>query len=496
MTTQFICKCCGHTFKAEDVHNKKHNVSEPVPCPKCNSICTRPDSMFFSSLNNWIYEEIWDEKIIKRRREIAKSKPSECEGIFYNFFLENHWANLNKKDCTIDIELWDKSKIKKVCEEYGILGLEKILFYRDTSFSNSGNEGIVLTTQGIHYRPSKSEFIYLSWQSVVSKVQFEDNALLLENDDEYIRIPLYFFVKGYDELEGNVKRRQSSNIESLLNKLILSKKVEQIDVEKLLEDTDYVVPTGYVEPSESIVSYFNVEQLHVPYEESKLVKELEETLESFNALEKNIYTSLENLDAKYDEWISNVNVQAVQGFRQGYNSGRPEEMIFNAVVAAVGNLYGRYKKKQNRERVERVKSAYEVVQQQYLLDYFYYIAFLISKAHEDLLEKKELVKNLLNRKVYNFDNVIISFLFKKRKEKQVLLSMATAEKCFHLYCKAIVRLQDLINILCEMVNDEGELSALDFKEVVSCEIFNWFVVPQNKKGFRIPTSTAIYKKFQ
>ena len=47
-----------------------------------------------------------------------------------------------------------------------------------------------------------------------------------------------------------------------------------------------------------------------------------------------------------------------------------------------------------------------------------------------------------------------------------------------------------------MVNDEGELSALDFKEVVSCEIFNWFVVPQNKKGFRIPTSTAIYKKFQ
>ena len=57
-TTLFICTQCGHKFKAADIEYLCTSLSVPQICPKCQSIRTRPVSLF-GKLQNKKYEAIW-----------------------------------------------------------------------------------------------------------------------------------------------------------------------------------------------------------------------------------------------------------------------------------------------------------------------------------------------------------------------------------------------------------------------------------------------------
>lgn len=57
-TTLFICTECGHKFKAVDIEYLATSFSVPQKCPYCESIRTRPVSMF-GKLMNKSYEAIW-----------------------------------------------------------------------------------------------------------------------------------------------------------------------------------------------------------------------------------------------------------------------------------------------------------------------------------------------------------------------------------------------------------------------------------------------------
>lgn len=57
-TTLFICTECGHKFKAADIEYHCTILSTPQRCPHCNSIRTRPVSLF-GKMENKKYEPIW-----------------------------------------------------------------------------------------------------------------------------------------------------------------------------------------------------------------------------------------------------------------------------------------------------------------------------------------------------------------------------------------------------------------------------------------------------
>ena len=54
----FICTECGHRFKAMDIEYLCTSQSVPQRCPECQSIRTRPVSIF-GKWQNKKYEPIW-----------------------------------------------------------------------------------------------------------------------------------------------------------------------------------------------------------------------------------------------------------------------------------------------------------------------------------------------------------------------------------------------------------------------------------------------------
>ena len=58
--TLFICTVCGHRFKALDIEYHCTVSSTPQKCPKCQSIRTRPVSLF-GKWQNKKYEPIWEQ---------------------------------------------------------------------------------------------------------------------------------------------------------------------------------------------------------------------------------------------------------------------------------------------------------------------------------------------------------------------------------------------------------------------------------------------------
>ena len=57
-TTIFKCDDCGHTFEGLDIEWNATAYSTPMPCPKCGSRHTMPNS-WFSLLNKRVYKRIW-----------------------------------------------------------------------------------------------------------------------------------------------------------------------------------------------------------------------------------------------------------------------------------------------------------------------------------------------------------------------------------------------------------------------------------------------------
>lgn len=58
--TLFKCTNCGHFFLAIDIEYMATVFSTPQPCPKCQSIRTRPTGSFGLMLQI-VYKKIWKE---------------------------------------------------------------------------------------------------------------------------------------------------------------------------------------------------------------------------------------------------------------------------------------------------------------------------------------------------------------------------------------------------------------------------------------------------
>jgi rubrerythrin len=59
-TTLFICTHCGHKFIAADIEYLCTSLSVPQKCPKCESIRTRPVSIW-GKIVNIKYKSVWEQ---------------------------------------------------------------------------------------------------------------------------------------------------------------------------------------------------------------------------------------------------------------------------------------------------------------------------------------------------------------------------------------------------------------------------------------------------
>lgn len=59
-TTLFICTNCGHKFIAADIEYLCTSLSVPQKCPKCESIRTRPVSIW-GKIVNIKYKSVWEQ---------------------------------------------------------------------------------------------------------------------------------------------------------------------------------------------------------------------------------------------------------------------------------------------------------------------------------------------------------------------------------------------------------------------------------------------------
>ena len=57
--TTFKCDDCGHTLKAFDIELAATVYSQPMPCPKCGSRHTMPNSLL-SFMEKGVYRKIWE----------------------------------------------------------------------------------------------------------------------------------------------------------------------------------------------------------------------------------------------------------------------------------------------------------------------------------------------------------------------------------------------------------------------------------------------------
>lgn len=57
----FICSECKKKFRAMDIEWCCTALSQPMPCPRCGSIRTRPAKFLsFSSMEDKLYEDLWN----------------------------------------------------------------------------------------------------------------------------------------------------------------------------------------------------------------------------------------------------------------------------------------------------------------------------------------------------------------------------------------------------------------------------------------------------
>lgn len=57
---KFRCDKCGHIFENLDIEWRATTYSQPMPCPKCGSNHTMPNS-FLWFLHRIVYQKIWND---------------------------------------------------------------------------------------------------------------------------------------------------------------------------------------------------------------------------------------------------------------------------------------------------------------------------------------------------------------------------------------------------------------------------------------------------
>ena len=58
--TLMKCTECGKRFWGPDIELGASALSQPLRCPKCGSIRTRPSRLFGAFTSNKVYKKIWD----------------------------------------------------------------------------------------------------------------------------------------------------------------------------------------------------------------------------------------------------------------------------------------------------------------------------------------------------------------------------------------------------------------------------------------------------
>lgn len=80
---------------------------------------------------------------------------------------------------------------------------EEILYCRDTSFWDDGNQGSVFTDRNLHIcfdNDDSESLFHLPW-SIFVKAEYKDDAIILSDESDSIPYPLCFFVKGGNSYE-------------------------------------------------------------------------------------------------------------------------------------------------------------------------------------------------------------------------------------------------------------------------------------------------------
>lgn len=109
----------------------------------------------------------------------------------------------NGSDWALGTELSGQRK-RQLREGFQIDNDEEIIYCRDTSFWNSGDQGIVFTDKYFRFlydNDRKNSVLCVSWQDL-AKAEYKDDAILLYDGDEPVDFKLDYFVK-----EGNSQRR-------------------------------------------------------------------------------------------------------------------------------------------------------------------------------------------------------------------------------------------------------------------------------------------------
>lgn len=106
----------------------------------------------------------------------------------------------NGDDCVIYPNISDYTKLNTRAS-FRINQDEEYLIYRDTSAWNTADEGAIVSDLGVTVKTSSNtdDFIYFEWSNI-EKVSYQDLSLLFhDNTDQPYSIPVYYFVKAYDE---------------------------------------------------------------------------------------------------------------------------------------------------------------------------------------------------------------------------------------------------------------------------------------------------------
>ena len=59
--TLMKCTKCGKRFWGLDIELGASALSQPLRCPKCGSVRTRPSTLFGAFTSNSVYKRIWDQ---------------------------------------------------------------------------------------------------------------------------------------------------------------------------------------------------------------------------------------------------------------------------------------------------------------------------------------------------------------------------------------------------------------------------------------------------
>ena len=127
----------------------------------------------------------------------------------------NWFGQANDSDCCYR-KISDSIK-SSVRQYFGIDVNEDIIFFRDTSFWNDRNQGLVITDKAIYCiadNDKPDEKIYLPWE-ILKKVVYRDLVLYFYGnggDDDYCPIHVTYFVKTSNEDKQSMLGQQIANL--------------------------------------------------------------------------------------------------------------------------------------------------------------------------------------------------------------------------------------------------------------------------------------------